>query len=103
MEAEQIARNDAGIIAYLKSNLDVRLSAAFSAHHTCWLVEVIKGNKEVEFVSISDKTGTILEIEINSQPTTSQIECKNLQRGNHQGISNHVLLLVAKLNVSYNI
>ena len=53
-EVEQIARNCAGIIAYLGSNPEARLSAAFSKRYTCWLVEVIEGAKEVGFVPVSD-------------------------------------------------
>lgn len=52
----------------LNAHPKARLNAAFSKQHSFWIVEVVEGDKEVGFVSVSDQTGEVLEVEIE-QPT----------------------------------
>ena len=64
-EVEKIARSHPRLTSLLEAHSDVRLSAAFSKRYNCWIVEVIRGDKEVGFVSVSDRKGRVLEIEID--------------------------------------
>jgi len=64
-EVEKIARSHPRLASFFEAHADARLSAAFSKHYNCWMVEIIRGNKEVGFASVSDGTGKVLEIEID--------------------------------------
>ncbi|MFB3041966.1 MAG: hypothetical protein ACE1ZS_09285 [Candidatus Poribacteria bacterium] len=64
-EVENIARSHPRIASFAKVHPEARLSAAFSKRYNCWMVEVIRGDKEVGFVSVSDEKGKVLEIEID--------------------------------------
>ena len=64
-EVENIARSHPRLASFFEEHPDARLSAAFSKGYNCWMVEVIRGDKEVGFVSVSDEKGKVLEIEID--------------------------------------
>ena len=64
-EVENIARSHHRLASFFEAHSDARLSAAFSKRYNCWMVEVIRGDKEVGFVSVSDGTGKVIEIEID--------------------------------------
>ncbi|MCZ6677283.1 MAG: hypothetical protein O7E52_08540 [Candidatus Poribacteria bacterium] len=63
-QVEPIVRKHHEITAYFKIHPQTRLAAAFSTRYGCWIVEVIEGDQEVGFVSVSDQTGEVLEVEI---------------------------------------
>jgi hypothetical protein len=63
-QVEAIVRKHEKIAAYLRSHPDVEFNPVFSERYGCWMVELIKENKEVGFVSVSDESGEALEVEI---------------------------------------
>ena len=60
----EIAGKHPEVKAYLAENPNAKTAAAYNWRYNCWIIEVIIDNREIGLVTVSDKTGKILEVDL---------------------------------------
>ena len=60
----KIARKHPTVKSYFENHPSAKTSAMYSWRYNCWIMEVIVDNREVGVVTVSDKTGKVLEVEL---------------------------------------
>ena len=63
----EIARENPKVKSYFRQNPGARGNAAYNWRYKCWIMEVILGDREIGIVSVSDKTGEVLEIALGQK------------------------------------
>ena len=66
-EVIKIAKEYPKVKDYFKNRPGARANAAYNWRYNCWMVELIVGDREVGFVTISDETKEVLEISLNQE------------------------------------
>lgn len=63
----EIAREHNQVKSYFREYPDAKMSAAYNQRYNCWIIEVILDDKEVGVVTVSDKTGEVLEVALEQE------------------------------------
>ena len=66
-EVIEIAKKHPKVKSYFNKHPDARANAAYNWRYKCWIIEVILGDSEVGIVSVSDKTGEVLEVALGQE------------------------------------
>ena len=66
-EVIRIAKEYPAVKDYFGSRPGARANAAYNWRYNCWMVELIVGDREIGFVTISDETKEVLEISLNQE------------------------------------
>lgn len=63
----EIAKKHRKVKSYFTEHPEARANAAYNWRYKCWIMEVVLGDSEVGVVSVSDKTGKVLEVALGQE------------------------------------